>query len=50
MKKQISVVIFLALVLSKPKKLLHIVGNKIKRESRKLVKKLKNYSKSKNIK
>ena len=48
MKKQNFVFIFLARVLSTPKMLLHIVRNKIKKGSWQLVKKQKNYSKSKN--
>ena len=44
-KKKIFVVIFLARILSIPKKLLHVVRNKIKKESRQLVNKQKRYSK-----
>ena len=50
MKKKF-LVIFLSRVLSVPKKMLQIVRNKIKKESRKLVlKKKKSYSNSKNVK
>ena len=46
MKKINFEVILLVRVLSIPKKLLHIVRNKIKKESWQLVKKEKSYSKS----
>ena len=50
MKNKFFVVIFLATVLCIAKKLLHIIRNKIKKESWLLVKNQKNYSKSKNVK
>ena len=44
------IVFFKARVLSIPKKLLHAVRNKIKKELWQLVKKQKSYSKSQNVK